>query len=210
MITTSPKFLADVLTIVLVLLSTAFHEFAHALTATWLGDPTPGRNGRLTLNPIPHLQPVLTAVVLPVVMYLTNHGFMILATTPINPSKFKHPLRDRAIVSVAGPIANVICAAVMIGILWIPGAVERGSVSFIGIVWAILLNFVIAAFNMLPIPPLDGYWIFRTVLPLGLRMQTDELARSQASFLVVIVVGSFVMQYVDQPIIEFVIRLLPY
>ncbi len=105
----------------LVILSTAFHEMGHAFVATWLGDPTPGRHGRLTFNPIPHLQPVLTAIVLPLVTILSNYGFMILATTPVDPSRLRKPLRDQALVAVAGPIMNVVCAAVMLGILWIPG-----------------------------------------------------------------------------------------
>jgi Zn-dependent protease len=182
---------------------------AHAITATWLGDPTPGRNGRLTLNPIPHLQPVLTAVILPVVMFLTTSGMMILATTPINPAYFKNPLRDRAIVSVAGPIANILCALVMLGVLWIPNGVQRGSISSVALQWGIFMNFILAAFNMLPLPPLDGYWIARTALPLELRRHTDQFAASQFSFLIVIVVGSKVMEYLDVPILEFVRTLLP-
>src|SRR6185295_629791 len=100
----------QVFVIVMLLLSTAFHEMAHAFTAYLLGDPTPGRHGRLTLNPIPHLQPVMTAVILPVIMYLSGMGLMMMAFTPIDPTKFRKPLRDRALVAVAGPITNIVLA----------------------------------------------------------------------------------------------------
>ncbi|MEI6234259.1 MAG: site-2 protease family protein [Planctomycetota bacterium] len=205
-----PVLFKNALTIVLVLLSTAFHEMAHAFVATWLGDPTPGRNGRLTLNPIPHLQPVFTAVLLPVMMFMTQGSMMILASTPINPSYFRRPLRDHALVAVAGPITNIICAAVMIGILWIPNAVNLYSVSGFALSHACYLNLILAAFNMLPIPPLDGYWIFRIILPLQVRTQTDRLASSQASFIIVILLGSYLIGFVEPHIFLLVRKFLPH
>ena len=203
------RFIAQVFIIVLVLLSTAFHEMAHAFVATWLGDPTPGRNGRLTMNPIPHLQPVFTAVLLPVVMFLSGYGMMILASTPINPSYFKRPLRDHALVAIAGPIMNVICAAFLLGLLWIPGVSQPQSISKVALEWAIYLNLILAVFNLIPIPPLDGYWIFRLILPFEMRRKTDELARTQFTFIIVILVGSYVIGYFDEPILRIVGRLVP-
>ena len=203
------NFITRVFIIALVLLSTAFHEMAHALVATWLGDPTPGRHGRLTLNPIPHLQPVLTAVILPVVMFLTTGGMMILATTPINPSYFRHPLRDHALVAVAGPIMNVVCAAVMIGALWIPGLAQPYSISDGALRGAVYINLIMAVFNMMPLPPLDGYWIVRAVLPLQVRRATDQWAANRFSFLLVILVGSNLMQFFYLPIRSVLSAVLP-
>ncbi len=196
----------------LVILSTAIHEMGHAFVATWLGDPTPGRNGRLTLNPIPHLQPVITAIIMPIIMFLSNFGLFILAATPIDPSKFRHPLRDQALVAVAGPIMNVVCAAVLLGILWIPGVwnPEDTTVTMYAVWYASAMNLILAAFNMIPLPPLDGYRILRTALPLQLRIQTDNFARSPYCFMVALVVGSSIIPHVADPIFNFVAKLLPH
>ena len=205
-------FASKVFIIALVLLSTAFHEMAHAFTATYFGDPTPGRNGRLTLNPIPHLQPVFTAVILPVIMFLTSGILLGLATTPIDPSRFRRPLRDHALVALAGPVTNLFCAAVLIGILWIPGVWQTYgpvTVTMYALKWSAFMNLLLAAFNLMPLPPLDGYWILRSVLPLELRMQTDGFARSPFSFILVLIVGGQIVSYFDAPLARLLGHLLP-
>jgi len=181
-----------VLIIAILILSTAFHEMAHAFTATWLGDPTPGRNGRLTLNPIPHLQPILTAIILPLMMFLSGNGFMILAQTPIDPSRFKHPLRDHALVAIAGPLTNIVCAFILIGVRWIPGMQNQDEphASMFALECAAYFNFVLAIFNLFPLPPLDGYWIVRSILPLGIRRMADDFSRNQFSLIICLLVGS--------------------
>ena len=180
----------------LVIYATSLHEMAHAYVATWMGDPTPGRNGRLTANPIPHLTPVLTAVVLPLVGYLTSGGMICMAYTPIDPSKFRKPLRDHALVAVAGPIANLLFMGLLLGILWLPGVWQRGETTYLMVIAykAAFFNLMLACFNLLPIPPLDGYWIIRGALPLQLRMQTDSLARNPMIGLVLVfVLGSIIL-----------------
>lgn len=201
----------NVLVISILILSTAFHEMAHAYVATWLGDPTPGRHGRLTINPFPHLQPVLTAIIIPLVMYLSRSGFMILAQTPIDPSRFKKPLRDHALVAVAGPITNMLCAFVLLGALWIPGIWESGpeTIRMTALKTAGYYNVVLAVFNMLPFPPLDGYWIVRGALPLHARRATDNFARQSFSLIICLLVGSQVMQLFEPAIVRFVVALLP-
>lgn len=205
-----PIFLTKVFVIALVLLSTAFHEMAHAFTANYFGDPTPGRHGRLTINPIPHLQPLWTAVILPVIMFLSSGILLGLAQTPIDPSRFRHPLRDHAIVAVAGPITNVLCAGVLTAIMWIPGVWQSGqTVSMLALFFAAFMNLILAVFNMLPLPPLDGYWIIRPLLPLQLRMHSDAFARSPFSLLLLLLVGGTLVSYFYPPLLTLMAYVVP-
>src|SRR5689334_2440199 len=100
--------IANLFVVGFVIYGTSLHEMGHAFVAAWLGDPTPGKHGRLTWNPLPHLSPTMTAIVAPIVFFLTSHGrsLFCLATTPVDPTKFRRPLRDHALVAVAGPFMN--------------------------------------------------------------------------------------------------------
>jgi Zn-dependent protease len=199
----------NIVVIVLLLLSTALHEMAHAYTAYWLGDPTPGRHGRLTFNPLAHLQPVYTAIVFPIILYFMNGTLFMLAQTPIDPSRFRKPLRDHALVAVAGPLANIAVAGLFLGILWIPGAIKPHTIAGDALPQAIFWNLLLAAFNLLPLPPLDGYWIARGLLPLRIRMHTDAFALSGAAMIVVMLVGSWIVRKFIIKIMLFVIHMLP-
>lgn len=205
---------AKIFIILLVLYGTSLHEMAHAYVATWLGDPTPGQHGRLTMNPIPHLQPFIAAVVVPVLMYLTNNTMLGFATTPINPSRFRNPLRDHALVAVVGPMMNFLLAAICMGLLWIPGVFSYDQSGETTYTTRILfnagqLNFILGMFNLLPIPPLDGYWIARPMLPLRMRMQFDGLARSPMALMLPLIVGSIVFSRIYGPLNHFYTGLLP-
>ncbi|HLX59969.1 MAG TPA: site-2 protease family protein [Planctomycetota bacterium] len=205
--------IVKLLIVSLVILPTAYHEAAHAYVATYFGDPTPGRYGRLTLNPIPHLKPVITAIVLPLFMFMTSGGFMIMAQTPVDPSRFRHPLRDHALVALAGPVTNLLFAALFIGVLWIPGVWRYDgttiSMPMAVLPWAALLNIIMAIFNMLPFPPLDGYWIARSLLPLQFRRETDKIARNQFSLILCVLVGSYIVGHWYPTIEGWMVYLLP-
>jgi Zn-dependent protease len=207
--------IAKLVIIGLVIYATSLHELAHAYVATLCGDPTPGRHGRLTWNPIPHLSPFYTAILLPIFFFLSSDSLFILAQTPINPSKFRRPMRDHALVAAAGPATNFVIAALMFAILRIPGvygfSADTGFPPWTAIVippaafWILLMGF----FNLMPLPPLDGYWIVRGLLPLETRQQTDALARSPMSMIVTLLVGSLLFNYVSDPIIHLYQFLLP-
>jgi Zn-dependent protease len=203
-------------TVALVVYGTSLHEMGHAFVAHWFGDPTPARNGRITLNPIPHLQPVVTAVIFPFISYMFGNSLFCLATTPIDPSKLKHPLRDHAIVAIAGPTMNFLLMGILVGVLWIPGtysfdAYTGSPKNWIAAIFPIaaLWNFILGCFNLLPIPPLDGYRIARIIMPIGLRRQADEFAKSTMSFFVVMILGSLIFMQISEPLIRFFITLLP-
>ena len=205
-----PSDIRRLFVIALVLYGTSLHELAHAYVATWFGDPTPGRHGRLTLNPIPHLQPVLTAIILPVIIYLTgSHQLFCLALTPIDPSKFRRPLRDHALVAVAGPVMNLLLMFLLIGILWIPG---QSPGNYIAAIFpeAALWNLILAAFNLMPIPGLDGYWIVRPALPMGLRKVTDDIAKmGMLTLAIAMVVGGLLLRHFYVYLVLFLKALLP-
>ena len=148
----------------LVLLAFALHEMAHAYTATWFGDPTPARHGRRTLNPIRHLDPIGTAMLcISLLLFGAPMGF---AVTPVDDSKMRRPRLHGALVSLAGPVTNVLLCAVSIALIaaLVPTLgpdsfrLSDRSAPFIyeALFYSMVFNAFLAVFNLLPIPPLDG------------------------------------------------------
>jgi Zn-dependent protease len=142
------------LKVLLLWILTAPHEFAHAWTALRLGDDTPLKEGRVTLNPLAHVDWIGTAL-LPFIMSLLGGGFLGWGK-PVRtePSKLKGGLNGLAIVSLAGPFSNVVMAAIMGGIAILTLKSAPGFAQFMA--EGVQLSLYLALFNMLPIPPLDG------------------------------------------------------
>lgn len=145
---------AQVLAIVFVILCILpLHEFAHGWVANKLGDPTAKLEGRLTLNPLASVDPVGT-------VWLFLFGFGWARPVPVNPRYFRRPKRDMAIVALAGPVSNLLAglagAFLLFGVLAL--APYNGVTNFINHVlsYYVTVNVTLAAFNLLPIPPLDG------------------------------------------------------
>lgn len=157
------------------LLAFTIHEFAHAWTGWRLGDDTPRRMGRLTLDPLAHLDPLGLVFVLISFWY----GFVVgwAKPVPINPRNFANPRRDSVLVAIAGPISNLLQVPFWLILLYIfsyvakarghqlqifnsfAGGVDAESLIYRTIVEGVMTNFLLAAFNMIPIPPLDGHWV---------------------------------------------------
>ncbi|MCG8500504.1 MAG: site-2 protease family protein [Firmicutes bacterium] len=142
------------------LIAITFHEFAHGYVAYRLGDPTAKNYGRLTLNPVKHLDP-LGAITLLLV------GFGWAKPVPVDPAYFRNPKKGMALVGLAGPAANIIIAfltLVLAAIFEIN--LFRGTGYLAGMmIYTIFLNIGLAVFNLIPIPPLDGSKIFSAFLP---------------------------------------------
>lgn len=150
--------MGDLIIVLPVLLfSVIVHEVAHGWTALQLGDPTAARLGRLTLNPAPHVDPVMS-LLLPAVCLLSHMPVLGGARpVPVNPRNFRHPSRGMAIVAAAGPASNLVLALLAgLAVRAVPYGGATSEALFRILVYAFQINTVLAAFNLLPIPPLDG------------------------------------------------------
>ena len=158
------NFVPLLLSIPPILLALSFHEYAHAWMANRKGDPTAKMLGRLTMNPLAHLDPMGTLMIV-----IVHFGWA--KPVPVNPLNLKDPKKDMLWIALAGPASNVILAAGL-GLLIrvMNGFGVRIDGSFLGLFqymlyFAVMINLVLAIFNMLPIPPLDGSKILFGVLP---------------------------------------------
>lgn len=194
---TVPLFIAFALT---ALLAFAYHELAHAVVADRLGDSTPRSFGRMTLNPFAHLDIFGTVLLL-----LVGFGW---ASTPVNPNNLRGNRRiAHAIVALSGPIANVIMA-VLWGLPVLLGLVEPSipaEGAFLPTAYqvcriGVLINLVLFAFNLMPIPPLDGFTILVGVLPVEMSYRLEGL-RQYGSIVLLLVI--FVLPYVGLDVIGF-------
>ena len=156
----SMDFSIYILIIPIVLFAIVIHEFSHGYTAYLLGDPTPKENGRLTLNPLKHIDPIGT-ILFPIISIISlGIGFGWAKPVPVNPYNFQNLFRDMGLVGAAGPISNLLFAY----ILSIP--IKLGLISpNIFFEFAILINIALAIINLIPIPPLDGSRILMAILP---------------------------------------------
>jgi len=162
--------------VVLVIYSVSLHELGHAWTATYFGDPTPGRHGRLTWNPLVQLHPVYSFA-MPLLSYITMGWPMGWAFCPIDPSRFKKPLRDNALTALAGPAVNFAIVGLCIGMLWIPFLTPPDKLTYTVFFGVGLWNLFLGAFNLLPLPGLDGYYVVRAFLPYRIRNPLDQVRR---------------------------------
>jgi Zn-dependent protease len=162
-------------------LSLTVHECAHALSAHWLGDDTAKERGRLTLNPLPHIDPIGT-LLLPAILVASGGGvFGWAKPTPINPARFRRTVSLRlgiSLTAVAGPLSNLVLGLVsgaIYAILRNAGLLTPPAASLL--VAMMSINAALAVFNLLPIPPLDGSRVVFGLLPRRLAEGYAQVAR---------------------------------
>lgn len=186
-----------VLLLIPMVLSLSLHEFAHAFVAYRLGDRTAKEQGRLTLNPLSHIDPIGTLLI-PALNAITGIPFIGWARpVPVDPGRFRRgidPRRGFALVSAAGPLANLLLAVVSAAVLAFGGAAIVGHAGLRTLfVTMIVMNVGLCVFNLLPIPPLDG----SKLLP----RQLDGLQRKIAPYSMFILMGLLIAPGVRQVVI---------
>jgi len=198
--------------IAVVIPSITSHEAAHGLVAEHLGDPTARRLGRLTLNPIAHIDPFFT-ILLPAFLILSGSGFILggAKPVPVDVSRLRKPRRDWALVGVAGPLTNILIALLFSAVLSVcihTGLLARSSRGMEVLAVGIFVNVLLGIFNLIPIPPLDGSRVVQYFLSsqaLAAYRRLEQFGLIVVVFLVLVVPA---VQVVLSTAILFTIQLL--
>jgi Zn-dependent protease len=199
----------QIIAIIIILFSAiVLHEYAHGWMANKLGDPTAKEAGRLTLNPIKHVDPVGTILVPGVLLALILLGynqfiFGWAKPVPVNFMRLRHPKRDMMWVGLAGPAINVALAIVFSQMLKLSLSPANREL----IILAIFINLLLAIFNMVPIPPLDGSRLLMGLLPNNLAISYARLER-YGLFIVVGLLYVGLFERIVLPVVDFCGHLL--
>ncbi|NIM05211.1 MAG: site-2 protease family protein [Armatimonadetes bacterium] len=202
-----------ILTLPIFLLSISFHEYMHAWAADKLGDPTARTAGRLTINPRSHLDPVGLVMFILAVLFA---GFFIgwAKPVPVNRHYFRQPRRDFALVSIAGPMANLIQAYVWYALLYLVLLVT-GPFPSLGM--AIVLNFlrlgvivniILLCFNLIPVPPLDGSRVLAWLLPARHAQVLDRI-EPFGFFIILMLLWTGILGRIYVPMMQLVLWMFP-
>ncbi len=164
-----------------VIFAVTLHEVGHGLVAKWLGDPTAAAQGRLTANPVKHIDPVGTLLV-PLLLLVTKAGFIFgwAKPVPIDWRNFKKLRRDLVLVALAGPGANALQVLFWVGVVWLAFGIKASSPWLAGAMISmsqvgIIANLALAAFNLLPLLPLDGGRVAAALLPRKIAIPYSKL-----------------------------------
>lgn len=188
----------------LLIFSLTIHEFCHALAADTLGDPTARLKGRLSLNPLAHLDPLGTIALL-------LAGFGWAKPVPVDPYNFENPLRDMSLVALAGPASNFAIAIVFALIFRAAG----GDVGFLNevIVALVQVNLILGIFNFVPVAPLDGSKIILAILPKSLAYEFEKFMHQYGMIVLLALIlpwyqGLSPISFLIGPVISFFTNIL--
>ncbi len=201
------------ITVIPLLLAITVHEVAHGLLARRYGDRTAEAQGRLTLNPIKHIDPVGTIVVpLLQLVLLKQVWFGWAKPVPVNPRYLRNPRGDMAKVAVGGPAANLGMAIIWAGVLAALGTSAQGVNSLAWVqqmaLYGVLINVLLAVFNLLPVLPLDGGRVLANLLPPGPVSRLLESLEPYGMLIVIVLLVSNVAWVVIGPVTELVETLI--
>lgn len=208
------------LSVLPILIAITFHEFSHGLIANKLGDPTARMMGRLTLNPIAHID-LFGTIIMPFMLLVFTNGQFVFGyakPVPINPMNFRNPRRDMAISAAGGPVSNILLTIVSMLILrlvimpatmFFPQNITDTILVPIALMLksSVIINIVLAAFNMIPIPPLDGGRVFVGFLPQKLAFHFSRI-EPFGFIIVMILIATGLANYFVLPVVTFALSIL--
>lgn len=172
------------ISLVILIFSAILHEVAHGIVAEKLGDPTARLLGRITLNPIPHIDPMMS-IILPLLLIVGGSPFIVggAKPVPVDPFNLREGRKDMALVALAGPLTNFLIAAIFA--LFLKFGIDFiNNPMLLEIIFRIIqLNLLLGIFNLIPIPPLDGSKVFALLLPE--RQATNYLSMGNIGFILI-------------------------
>ncbi len=184
----------NIFSFIVLIFSIVIHEVSHGWMANHLGDPTARHMGRLTLNPIPHID-LMGSIIIPLFLLISNTGFIIgwAKPVPYNPYNLRDKKNGEMLVALAGPASNLLLAlifGIIIRILLFQGiGIDSSIISFFSIV--VFYNILLAIFNLVPIPPLDGSKVLFHFLPYSSHNIREVLERNGMLFLIIFIFFGF-------------------
>lgn len=203
-----------------ILIAITFHEVSHGFVANRLGDPTAKMMGRLTLNPLAHIDPLGT-IIMPLMLIIFTNGQFVFGyakPVPINPMNFENPRKGMAISAAAGPITNILLAIASILILKfvitpmafiLPHSISTPVITPLIMILksSVVINVILAVFNLIPIPPLDGGRVFVGLLPYKQAVSFSKI--EPFGFLIVILlIVTGIAHYFVVPVVNLFLRIL--